>query len=90
LAADIITNMKTISVAISESDYEAFRKAAKTGDRSIARLIREAMAFYRAQRIEARKPLTMVPVLRGHRLAGALPRREELYDQIFESKEKRV
>lgn len=48
------------------------------------------MAFYRAQRIEARKPLTMVPVLRGHRLAGALPRREELYDQIFESKEKRV
>lgn len=76
--------MKTISVAVSESDYDAFRQAARQRDRSIAQLIRDAMARYRETELEPRSPLRSVPVLPGHRPVGALPSRSELYDEIFE------
>jgi len=75
--------MKTISVAVSESDYSAFREAARQRDRSIAQLIREAMARYRETELEPRIPLRSVPVLSGHRPVGRLPSRSELYDEIF-------
>lgn len=75
--------MKTISVAVSDNDYEAFRRAARAQRRSIAQLIREAMAYYRTEKIVARSPLTDVPVLAGHRLVGRLPDRHEVYDEIF-------
>jgi hypothetical protein len=77
--------MRTISVAVSESDYDAFRKAAGQRDRSIAQLIREAMARYRETELEPRTPLRSVPVLPGHRLVGRLPSRSEIYDELFES-----
>jgi hypothetical protein len=38
--------MRTISVAVSEKNYELFRQLAKTEERSIASLIRDAMAQY--------------------------------------------
>lgn len=76
--------MKTISVAVSEADYEAFREAARQRDRSIAQLIRDAMARYRETELEPRTPLRSVPVLPGHRLVGKLPSRSELYDEVFE------
>ncbi len=75
--------MKTISVAVSEEDYEAFRHAAGEGDRSIAQLIREAMALYREERLERRTPLRSLRVLAGHRPTAPLPSREELYDEVF-------
>jgi HJR/Mrr/RecB family endonuclease len=37
--------MKTISLAVSEVEYEAFRQAAKVENRAVAQLIREAMAY---------------------------------------------
>ena len=80
----IIYDMKMISVQVSKSDYEAFREASKKQHRSIAQLIREAMAFYREQKLQQRTPLTDVPVLAGHRLLGPLPGREEVYEEIFE------
>jgi len=76
-------SMRTISVAVSDSDYEAFRQAARGQDRSIAALIREAMSLYRTERIEQRTPLTDLPVLVGLRLVGELPTREEIYDEAF-------
>lgn len=39
--------MKTISVAIPESDYEIYRRAAQVQHRSTAQLIREAVAYFR-------------------------------------------
>lgn len=38
--------MKTISVAVTEKHYEFFREQAKRENRSIASLIREAMATH--------------------------------------------
>lgn len=76
--------MRTISVAVSESDYDAFREAARQRDRSIAQLIRDAMARYRETELEPRSPLRRVPVLPGHRPVGRLPSRSDLYDEIFE------
>lgn len=75
--------MKTISVGVSEDDYEVFREAAGRSDRSIAQLIREAMARYREEELERRTRLEEVPVLPGHRLRAPLPDRDELYDEIF-------
>lgn len=74
--------MKTISVAVSESDYEEFRKAAREQQRPIAQLIREAMAVYRAEHLERRSPLRELPVLAGHKPTGPLPSKEEIYDEI--------
>lgn len=78
--------MKTISVAVSESDYEAFRKAARLRDRSIAQLIRDAMARFRETELQPRSPLRSVTVLPGHRPVGDLPSRSELYDEVFEER----
>jgi hypothetical protein len=75
--------MRTVSISVSEADYEAFREAARTSDRSIAQLVREAMAFYREERLQPRTRLREVPVLPGHRPLGELPSRAELYEEIF-------
>jgi hypothetical protein len=75
--------MKTISVGIVDADYECFRKASSAQGRPIAQLIREAMAFYRQERLERRTPLRDVPLLVGHRLVTGLPDRGELWDEMF-------
>ena len=75
--------MKTISVSVSESDYEAFRHAAKRQHRPIAQLIREAMNFYREKKLQERPPLTELPVLTGHKPTRPLPVRSELYEEMF-------
>ena len=75
--------MKTISVYVSSADYEAFREASRAQHRSIAQLIREAMAFYREKRLDTRSRLADLPVLAGHRPVGSLPSRYELFDEAF-------
>jgi len=78
--------MKTISVSVSSEDYEAFRQAASAGRRSIAHLIREAMAYYRTHRLGDPTPLADLPVFVGHRPLSSLPGREELYTEIFDER----
>ncbi|CAN5673163.1 hypothetical protein BH24DEI1_BH24DEI1_01980 [soil metagenome] len=75
--------MKTVSLTVSEADYEAFRRAARDENRPIAQLIREAMTFYRQAKLEVRTPLSDLPVLVGHRAVTALPERAELYEEVF-------
>lgn len=77
--------MKTISVAILEHDYEAFRRAAKTEGRPIAQLIREAMALYRHERLDISSRLTELPVLPGPRPLRGVPDRTEIYDEMYEA-----
>jgi hypothetical protein len=79
--------MRTISLAVLESDYEAFKEAAKEQGRSAAQLIREAMTFFRQHRLQKREPLRALPVLSAHRPIGNLPSRAELYDEVFEDRE---
>jgi hypothetical protein len=74
--------MKTISLSVSEEDYESFRKVAEAEGRSVALMIREAMAAYRVQVLEQRKPLRSLPVLAGHRQIAPLPTRDEIYTEI--------
>lgn len=83
--SSILTNMKTISVAVLESDYESFRHAARTRGSSIAQLIRDAMSQFRREHLDERGPLRDVPVLVGHRLVAPLPDRGEIYDEAFGS-----
>ena len=75
--------MKTISVAVLDSDYESFRDAARSQGRSIAQLIRDAMALYRREHLERLTALRDVPVLVGHRLVARLPDRGEIYDEVI-------
>jgi hypothetical protein len=75
--------MKSISLSVSEDDYEAFRAAAEKEGESIAALIREAMAFYRKERLRDRRPLKRLPVLVGHEPLAPLPGRAAIYDEIF-------
>jgi hypothetical protein len=77
--------MKTISIAVPESEYEAFRRAAEVRNRTVEHLVREAMSVYREERLETRKPLRDLPVLLGHRPMGEFPSRSEVYGEMFAS-----
>jgi hypothetical protein len=46
MTSDIVFDMRTISLAVSEKSYELFRERAQAEDRSIASLIRDAMSLY--------------------------------------------
>ncbi len=77
--------MKTISLSVSERDYEEFRRVSRREARPIAELIREAMSFYRAEKLGRREPLRDLAVLTGHRpRRRRLPSRAEVYNEIFE------
>ncbi|MEO8216320.1 MAG: hypothetical protein ABI718_04485 [Acidobacteriota bacterium] len=78
--------MKSISLSVSETDYEAFRLAADRQGQSIAGLIREAMAFYRSEHLCDRRPLERLPVLVGYEPVASLPSRAEIYDEMFEDR----
>jgi len=75
--------MKVISLSISEDDYGEFRRVARYERRPVAQLIREAMAYYRSERLGCRSRLESLPVLAGHRPRRRLPSRHEIHDEIF-------
>ena len=79
----MMANMRTISVAVSEEDYESFRRAAERDGCSIAQMIREAMSEYRLRKLGDR--LENLPLLVGHHQIADLPERETLYDEVFGS-----
>lgn len=83
-------DMKTISLSVSKVEYEAFRRWSRRSKRSIAQLIREAMSFYREERLEERSRLTELPALVGHRPLGPLPSRGEIYDEVFQEGKRRL
>ena len=54
--------MKNISVYVSDKIYADFKKYARHVDRPVAELIREAMEWYRNNRIQSRTILERMPV----------------------------
>ncbi len=49
--------MKTITINVSEPVYAEFRAAAESSGRPTSELIREAMEFYRSERLRPRASL---------------------------------
>jgi inosine-uridine nucleoside N-ribohydrolase len=76
--------MKTVSLTIPKSDYEALQKAAEAESRSVTDVFREAVAFYREHKSKAKTPLHDLPVFAGHQPLLPLPSRSELYDEVLE------
>jgi hypothetical protein len=68
---------------VTDSDYEAFRRAAEETHRSMGQLLREAIAVLQREETERKAPLRDLPILPGHRPLGDLPSRADLYDEMF-------
>lgn len=75
--------MRTLRVTVSDSEYEALRKAADTRQRSVQQLVQETLASFERATVEMRKPLRDLPVLSGHRPVEDLPARADLYEEMF-------
>lgn len=74
--------MRTLHLTVTDSEYEAFRRAAEVAHRPMEQLLREAIAaFQHGPRVKA--PLRDLPVLPGHRPLGELPARADLYEEMF-------
>jgi hypothetical protein len=81
--SDIVIDMRTISLAVSEKNYELFRELAQTEDRSIASLIRDAMADY-----IAKSEGTPIPDQSGTTVVQQLlpgPGRYRIYAEVSEA-----
>lgn len=76
MSSDIVNDMKTISLAVSEKNYELFRERAQAENRSIASLIRDSMAEYLARSGSAGTTQTSAPAL----LPG--PGRYRIYAEV--------
>jgi hypothetical protein len=78
--------MKTLSLTLPETDYEALQKTAEAEGRSVADLVHEAVTFYREHKYKATTPLHDLPVFSGHQSVLPLPSRSELYDEVLEAR----
>lgn len=54
--------MRIISVYVSDKTYAEFKRYARNVDRPVAELIREAMEWYRTNRIQSQTILKRMPV----------------------------
>lgn len=82
-SSDIVFDMRTISLAVSEKNYELFRERAKAENRSIASLIRDAMAEYLGPERPARGPADAGARVVGQMLPG--PGRYRIYAEVEEA-----
>lgn len=77
--------MKTITINVSETAYEDFRRASRSLGRSTSELIREAMETYRRERL---RPPTDLRTFRPRSLGNVLKpleRGEDLLDEMLGS-----
>ena len=79
---DMLYDMRTISVAVSEAVYEDFKRASREQQRPIAQLIREAMKLYRDSRLLEHEPLRRFEIIEKCKPRGPLPARGEIYDEM--------
>lgn len=77
--------MKTISLSVSDADYEVFRRAAHEQGRPTEQLLLEALRFFRVEKLQRRERLTDLPVLSGPKPIAPLPTRAELYEDLYGS-----
>lgn len=75
--------MRTISLAVSEKNYELFRERAQAENRSIASLIRDAMSDYLVREAAADHPAGTVDEVVRRVLPG--PGRFNIYAEVREA-----
>lgn len=75
--------MKTVSVTIPQSEFEAYRQAASERNQPVDELLQEAVRLYRVERLEGEDRLEDLPVFKGHQLVGKLPTRFEIHDEMY-------
>jgi hypothetical protein len=68
--------MKAISIYVADQTYAEFRKYARHVNRPVAELIREAMEWYRTNRIQPQAALERMPVSSRPRLKSRWTRAE--------------
>lgn len=81
--SDIVFDMRTISLAVSEKNYELFRELAKAENRSIASLIRDAMGDYLRREGSDKSPEGAPAQVVGGLLPG--PGRYRIYAEVSEA-----
>jgi len=75
--------MKTITINVSPSVYEDFRRASKAQGRPTAELIREAMETYRRQHLHPRTDLRSFRPRSVGRVKKALTRKDDLLSEML-------
>lgn len=83
IESDIVIDMRTISLAVSEKNYELFRLRAREENRSIASLIRDAMADYLRHEGQQEGSVRSVEDTSGALLPG--PGRYRIYAEVSEA-----
>jgi hypothetical protein len=83
MRSDIVIDMRTISLAVSEKNYELFRERAQAENRSIASLIRDAMGDYLARGGAAEPPKSGETTVVQQLLPG--PGRYRIYAEVSEA-----
>lgn len=76
--------MKTITVNVSEPVYEEFQRASKSLDRPTSELIREAMAHYRSEHLQARGDLRGFRPRSLGRVLKPLSREDDLMAEMLD------
>ena len=78
--------MKQVTIDVSEPVYRIFQEYARSQDRTASEIIREAMEFYRAEKIEKKNSLLHLhPVSVGNILKHPDGREDYLDEMIHES-----
>jgi len=75
--------MRTLRLTLTDSEYEAFQRAAEAAHRPMGQLLREAVTTFQREKVERKAPLRDLPVLPGHRPLADLPSRADLYEEMF-------
>ncbi len=75
--------MKTITLNVSESVYQAFQEHARVSDRTTSELIREAMELYWRERIQTRRSLRELSPLSLGRVMRPLTRDDDLLAEML-------
>ena len=76
--------MKTITINVSEPVYAEFRSASELQGRPTAELIREAMEFYRQERLKPRRDLSAFRPRSAGGVRRPLAEDDDLLDEMLE------
>ncbi len=80
--------MKTITINVSETVYEDFRRASRSQGRPASELIREAMEIYRQERLRAPSRLEGFRPRSAGRVLRPLAREDDLLSEMLDPIEK--
>jgi predicted CopG family antitoxin len=79
--------MKTITINVSEPVYAEFREASKAMGRPTSELIREAMEYYRKERLRPRRSLSDFRPRSAGKVLKYLDGRDDLLEEMSGSEQ---